>query len=217
MKYVKPLQESERITLEELLKNHSSSRARARAHAVLLSNRGFNLNEIARIFEIDRDTASRWLSDWEKNGIAGLHDDPRSGRPNKLTEEEILQLQSMINEEPRSIRQVAAKIKEKFNKEISIETIKRIAKKLNFVWKRIRKSLKAKRDEESFLQAKLEIKQLQESQKTGALNLYYFDASGLSLQPLVPYAWQLKGQHIEIVPSKSPRLNVVLGSVIPGV
>ena len=43
----------------------------------------------------------------------------------------------------------------------------------------------------------------------GAIDLFYFDESGFSLDPVVPYAWQVIGQQIEIPASRSKRLNVL--------
>lgn len=41
------------------------------------------------------------------------------------------------------------------------------------------------------------------------LNLYYYDESGFSMTSSVPYAWQPKGETIEIPCSRSNRLNVL--------
>jgi transposase len=88
MKYLNPLKEEEKRTLKECLENHPSARTRARAHGILLSNRGFKIDEMARVFAVDRDTVSHWLKRWEEAGLVGLYDDPRSGRPAKLIDEE---------------------------------------------------------------------------------------------------------------------------------
>jgi transposase len=45
--------------------------------------------------------------------------------------------------------------------------------------------------------------------KAKGWELYYFDESGFSLHPVVPYAWQPKGQTIRIPSTASPRLNVL--------
>ena len=47
-----------------------------------------------------------------------------------------------------------------------------------------------------------------EAKKTG-LELYYFDESDFSLRPVVPYAWQPKGQTLRLPSAASPRLNVL--------
>ena len=82
-------------------------------------------------------------------------------------------------------------------------------KKIGFSWKRIRKSLRSKRDETKFQQGKKEIEELEKERKLGLINLFYFDESGFPLDPVVPYAWQVIGQQIEIPASNSKRLNVL--------
>ena len=39
--------------------------------------------------------------------------------------------------------------------------------------------------------------------------MYFFDESGFTLDPYVPYAWQNKGERIEVPSSSSKRLNVL--------
>ena len=41
------------------------------------------------------------------------------------------------------------------------------------------------------------------------IDLYYFDESGFTLTPCIPYAWQPIGQTIEVPSAKSKRLNVL--------
>jgi transposase len=58
-----------------------------RAQAILLSEKGFAINQLADIFEVDRDTVSLWLDWWAEYEFDGLADDPRSGRPPILTDD----------------------------------------------------------------------------------------------------------------------------------
>ena len=75
-------------------------------------------------------------------------------------------------------------------------------------WKRVRKSLKNKRNEGDYEQAKCLVNELITLYKANEINLFYFDESGFSLTPCVPYAWQKKNEHIEVPSSKSQQLNV---------
>ncbi|MCP4363348.1 MAG: helix-turn-helix domain-containing protein [Chloroflexi bacterium] len=52
---------------------------------ILLSADGFQIDEIARIFKVQRDTVSRCFQNWESKGIAGLFDSPKSDRPQALS------------------------------------------------------------------------------------------------------------------------------------
>jgi hypothetical protein len=80
-KFVEPLTTEESQQLKEIHKTEPNWRTRMRAQAILLSDKGFALNQLATIFEIDRDAVSQWLDWWAKSKFEGLSDDPRSGRP----------------------------------------------------------------------------------------------------------------------------------------
>jgi transposase len=56
-------------------------------------------------------------------------DKPRSGRPRKLFPAEEVEAIQWLEEEPRSINQVLAKINEKFGVQISKGTLRRLCKK----------------------------------------------------------------------------------------
>jgi transposase len=50
---------------------------------------------------------------------------------------------------------------------------------------------------------------LQAQENAGEIDLYYFDESGFSLIPVIPYAWQPMHEHILITPVKSKRINIL--------
>src|SRR5947209_15826876 len=85
---IKPLSAEQRTTLKQLMQAHPNHRVRMRAHAVLLSDRRYSLDQIADIFEVDRDTVRAWLMRWDDDHTDGLDDDPRPGRPATLSTEE---------------------------------------------------------------------------------------------------------------------------------
>jgi len=88
MNFIEPLEEAEKITLREMIANHSSPSVRMRAHAVLLSGKGFEVNELTKIFDKCRQTVSGWITTWRRSGLTGLFNASGGGRPKKLTEEE---------------------------------------------------------------------------------------------------------------------------------
>jgi len=157
VRYVRTLTESQRHTLETLMKHDPSPRARARAHSILLSSRRVTIKEIVKIYQVDRDTVSSWIKKWEQTGVESLYDKPRSGRPSKLTQEEKELAQHYIQEEPRCLKQVAERLSQKTAKRLSISSLKRLAKKARLRWKRVRKSLKSLRDPEEFAQCQREL------------------------------------------------------------
>src|SRR5712692_10524326 len=151
-----------------------SPRARARAHSLLLSVQGMVINDLAKIYQVDRDTVSTWIKKWEQDGEASLHDQPRSGRPPKLTPEEQQLAIAYIKEEPRSLRQVVERLTTKTEKRLSISSLKRLAKRARLRWKRVRKSLKSLRDPAAFARGKHALEALQKQEDKGKIALYYF-------------------------------------------
>ena len=75
-KFVKPLTTAQREQLSALMKSAAPQRTRMRAHAVLLSERRYSLEQIADIYQVDRDRVSQWLEWWEAEQVAGLDDEP---------------------------------------------------------------------------------------------------------------------------------------------
>lgn len=57
---------------------------------------------------------------WEALGVQGLYDQPRSGRPSKLTPEERELAKQYLKEEPRSLKAVVDRLEKKTQKRISL-------------------------------------------------------------------------------------------------
>ena len=214
VKFVYPLTEEQTNELKNIVKNSEKHRVRQRAHAILLSSDGFSVDNIAQIFGVTRDTVSGWIDKWEQSGLEGLEDKSRPGNPGTLTQSEKQLVIELCKETPRSIPSIIAALFEQTGKHVSDSTIKRILKSAKLTWKRVRKSLKSKQDEEEFEAAQLELKELMKQHEDGEIELWFFDESGFDQQPSVPYAWQPIGETIEIPSKKSTRLNV-LGFLTP--
>src|SRR5215475_12310774 len=191
------------------MQHEAIPRARIRAHGILLSSQGMKIKEIAKIYQVDRDTVAPWIKQWEQHGVASLYDKPRSGRPRKLTLAEQDLARQYIKEEPRCLKQVVERLRQKTAKRLSISSLKRLAKKARLRWKRVRKSLKSLRDPEEFAQCQRELEALQKQEDQGKFDLYYLDESGFTLDPYIPYAWQEAGSVIEIPATKGRRINIL--------
>jgi transposase len=182
-----------------------------RAHAILLSERRYSIDQIADIYQVDRDRVSLWLDWWEHCQFDGLDDNPRSGRPPKLNEQEQKQAVELALKEPRSLKQGLQQIADTIGKPISGDTLKTILKAGNSVWKRLRRSLRSLRDAEEFRAAEAELAQLRAAARVAhrGFALWYYDEAGFTLPPSIPYAWQLVGQTLELACAHGPRQNVL--------
>ena len=207
-KFVSPLTIEEQVELQALMKT-SPEQIRCRAHAILLSARHYSIDQIADIYEVDRDTVSLWLRAWEEDGNSGLGDQPGRGRKPLLNEQEQAAAVKIVARDPRSPKRHWAALEKKTGKKISVDTLKKILKKSGKVWKRVRQGLGGKRDEADFRAAQAEVAGFREQAMTGEITRYFYDEAGFSLTPCVPYAWQDKGTTLALPTSGGGRDNVL--------
>lgn len=209
-KYIKALTEEEQQELRSIHKTDAVSRRRMRAHVILLSFRRYSIDQIADIYEVDRDRVSQWLNWWEESRFDGLDDDPRSGRPPKLSPEEQAQAIEQTLQEPRLLRQGLHWIKTTFQHTVSSHTLKRWLSAAGYRWKRMRRSLRGSRDEEAFRTAQETLADLRQycSSPNREFDLWYADEAGFTTIPSVPYAWQKVGERLELASAHGPRQNV---------
>jgi transposase len=80
-KFVDPLSDAQRERLKDIHKTDANARIRMRAHAILLSDKRYSIDQISDIYEVDRDRVAEWVNRWSERQFDGLADDPRSGRP----------------------------------------------------------------------------------------------------------------------------------------
>ena len=115
-KFVQELTHEQQSRLKAIMKSNAPQRERMRAHSILLSHRRFSIDQIAAVYEVDRDRVSQWLEWWREFEFDGLADDERTGRPAKLSDEEQAQAIEIVQEEPRSVRQAVSEIARRLKK-----------------------------------------------------------------------------------------------------
>ena len=107
------------------------------------------------------------------------------------------------------ITQFSSQICLLLNKCCSSQTIKRILKSENYSWRRLRKSLKNRRNSELFATCKVQIERLKEQALFNEIELCYLDETGVNLSPNVPYAWQEKGNTIILPASRTKGISIM--------
>ena len=152
-----------------------------------------------------------WAGRWAVEGIDGVYDlDGRGVKP-IFSEADKKIILECLEIEPRSLRKVDAMVMEKIGKTASLATYRRIMKKHGKSWKRQRKIPRGKPTEDEYARGVTDIAELEDLAQDGEFDLVYFDASGFSLQPCIPYAWQDIGRAgtLRIPASHSMRINVL--------
>ncbi|WP_139204261.1 helix-turn-helix domain-containing protein, partial [Azotobacter beijerinckii] len=81
MKFVSPLSDTDLQALMEAYVHAEKPALRRRAHAIVLSHKRYSINQISDILAVTRETVSLWFDAWEADGLEGLRDKARPGRP----------------------------------------------------------------------------------------------------------------------------------------
>lgn len=75
--------EQELTALRQLYRDTKDADLRTRCQMILLSAGGHNVAEIAELTLFDENSVLFWFERYEAEGLTGLEDRPRSGRPTK--------------------------------------------------------------------------------------------------------------------------------------
>ena len=134
MKFIKLWPETEKM-LERIYHNSQHHQVRQRAHCILLSHRGWTMNELLELFGISRRTLQYWFIRWKQDRLIGLYDRAVIGRNSKLNKHEQEQVIEWIKAEPTKLSNVQNKINTKWGKSVSKDTLKRIAKNCQMTWR----------------------------------------------------------------------------------
>ena len=180
-----------------------------RLMCIKLFCQGYTLLQISQMLEVHYNSVYSWAKTYEKEGLKGLLDKPKSGRPKRLSEEQQKKVKEWSKKWPRQLRKVLKKILEVYGIKVSLDKVKRILKRQRMRYKRVRQTVKGKRNEEDFRTKKEEIEELKEEEDKGEIELFFYDESGFSTNSTVGYAWQEIKQRIEINCAKSKNISVL--------
>lgn len=209
MRFIRDLSWESQKMLERIYRESKHHQVRQRAKCLLLSFQGATIEELMKIFKVTRKTLYNWLTGWEDKKLIGLYNRRGRGRKPKLIESQQRQVIDWVKEEPKSLKKVQAKINKEWEIKLSKDTIKRLIKKSEMRWKRMRRGV-SKKASEWELEAKLpSLKDLKEKDKRGEIDLRYFDEVGWALRACIPYAWQEKNSQIILKDLEGKRLNIL--------
>ncbi len=206
-----PLSQDDIEQLNRIRDGYDPPYVRNRAHSILLLFKdGRTFEDVADFFTTHVNTIRNWAERWIDGGIDGLYNSEGRGAKPIFSAAEEKTILECLEKEPRSLRQLVAAVEQRTGKKAGVETYRRILKKHGKSWKRQRKIVKDKPTEEEYERGKEDIEELQQLAQDGEFDLIYFDASGFTLQPYVPYAWQDIGREgtLGIPAAHSARINV---------
>ena len=144
MKYISQKELQERlkpIDFKTLIAKETNGRLRIRLLALSHIRDGANRAEAAQYLKVNRRMVNDWVKRFFNEGLDGLKEKPRTGRPKKLTPEQLSQFKDLVKKgsvKPQGGRlngnDFANYIDDKFDVRYTVQNVYLLLHQLNFSW-----------------------------------------------------------------------------------
>ena len=102
--HLRALTEEEAQTMKKWSQSRTEeARLVERAKIIRLASEGHSVPEVAEAMDVNEKTVRKWLKRFEKQGVEGLIDAPRSGAPSRYTPEVKAQIIAAALTNPREV------------------------------------------------------------------------------------------------------------------
>jgi transposase len=91
------------LGLQDEIRRSKESRYDHRLHGVLLVAQGMSCPEVGRLLGDAPRTVEYWVRRFEEKGLAGLVEGERSGRPRRLNDKQLEEINSVLRKPPESV------------------------------------------------------------------------------------------------------------------
>lgn len=181
-------------------------RVAERIQYVLLFARGYPIDQIAALYQVDTRTVAAWLERFRASGGGGLDDLPRSGRPRAAgvaaSAEAIRCLEASperagIERTTWTRRLLGRHLAERFGRALSMTTLTRLIAGLGFVFRRPKLTVKALPDRERAVAVHRATVAAARALYPNAPHLYE-DECDVQLLPVVRGQYQRVGQQVAV-------------------
>ena len=135
------LQDISKEELKKLYRNEKKAKAKLRLLAAIQRKEGKTLEDISSYLQKPKTTIHDWLQRFEDKGLKNLYDVKQPGKPPRLSENQLKELEAILDEPPLKqgmpfvlwiTNLVQYIILKKFNKKFEVRQIRNIVKKINF-------------------------------------------------------------------------------------
>jgi transposase len=189
-----------------VLSRQGVGRVALRAQMVLLSGRGCPVPQIALIHACGEEVVRTWLHRYQRLGVAGLYDLPKSGRPpTERLSGSIVDAQA--SQSPRcsghpqacwSVGRLTRFLARRFRLLRSVSSVRRDLHQMGWRWARPRLAPAAARHPDPEAAAKVQaIAAAWTAVQQGLGHLLFLDESDLHLLPVVRAMW-MKGRRVRV-------------------
>jgi len=203
----------------QVVSRQAIGRVALRAHMVLLSDRGFTVPQIAAIHDCGEDVVRIWLHRYEREGVTGLEDEPRSGRPPRDPLAGSI-VDAQASQSPPcsghvqacwSVALLTAFLAQRFHLLLSCASVRRALHQMGWRWARPRLAPARKPDQDAALKTAA-LHEAPALARHGLAHLLYLDESDLHLLPLIRAMW-MKGPRRRIPTPGTNRRRAFFGAL----
>jgi transposase len=129
------------LGLQDEIRRTDESRYDHRLHGVLLVAQGMTCPEVGRLLGDSPRSVEYWVRRFEENGLAGLREGERTGRPRRLDEKQLKEINVALRQMPREVglsgnlwdgKTLAAWIDEKYGIELGVRQCQRLFRQFGF-------------------------------------------------------------------------------------
>jgi transposase len=195
-------------------------RVSERVHMVLLADRGYSVAQIATIYECSESTVRHWLQRFATEGIPGLRDLPRSGRPRKADAAARAVIRQVLEQPPAaagygfgnwSVVTLCSHLAERLGLRFSRTTLRRVLVGLEYRWRRPKHVLPQDPEAAQKMWALFD----RVVQAPPEAVLLCQDECEVHLVPVLRGMWMRKGQQAQIPTPGTDRKVAVFGALEP--
>lgn len=135
------------VELQEEIRRSRDARYDHRLHAVLLVAQDMPCSEVARLLGDGKRTVQMWVRQFENEGLSGLQDKPRPGRPPRLTGNELSEIGHALRSTPQEYglngylwdgKTLSAFILQRFGVKLGVRQCQRLFRQLGFRYRKPR-------------------------------------------------------------------------------
>ena len=129
------------LGLQDEIRRSEESRYDHRLHGVLLVAQGMTCPEVATLLGDARRTVQYWVKRFEQDGLAGLVEKERPGRPSSLTSEQMGEVSQVLRQVPRAFdlgenlwdgKTLSAFVKKRYRVQLGVRQCQRVFRQLGF-------------------------------------------------------------------------------------
>ena len=129
------------LGLQDEIRRSEESRYDHRLHGVLLVAQGMTCPEVATLFGDAPRTVQYWVQRFEQEGLAGLAEKERPGRPASLTPEQVDEIGQVLRQVPRTFdlgvnlwdgKTLSAFVEKRYRVQLGVRQCQRLFRQMGF-------------------------------------------------------------------------------------